>query len=282
MLVSVVIPTFNRSEVLAKALDSVLKQTLVPNEIIVVDDGSEDGTEALCAEYIDQIRFIRHKTNKGAPAARNTGVKSARGEWVAFLDSDDSWVETKLQDQLQFSIENRTEVSCTGVDYIRKNTSKKTHSTFNKCSLALEDVVWGCYFSPGSTMLVKRKLFDEYGFFDESLPRYEDWDWFLRVARHCSIGYLPSKLSLVEQMQLPDEKSVLAGLERIKRKHLSSLSKINKKLSKMLLAGIAIEMAGNAWRNRNLVVVLTNVVRSLALVPFNNRAFNVVVLGRLR
>jgi hypothetical protein len=97
--VSVIIPTYNRAELVARAIESVLRQSHPPHEIIVVDDGSTDGTASACAAWGERIRYLRIP-NSGVAAARNAGIAIARGEWVAFLDSDDLWETTKLEVQL--------------------------------------------------------------------------------------------------------------------------------------------------------------------------------------
>ena len=98
--VSVVIPTFNRGHTLNRAIDSVLGQTLLPSEIIVIDDGSTDGTEELISKEYSSVSYIKTK-NKGVSAARNLGMKAAESDWFAFLDSDDQWLPHKLEKQFE-------------------------------------------------------------------------------------------------------------------------------------------------------------------------------------
>ena len=105
MKVSVIIPTYNRSSVLSRAIDSVLRQSDRDFELIVVDDGSTDNTKNLIEQYSDQITYI-YQDNEGVSAARNLGLKHATGEWVAFLDSDDEWKKKKLEKQIAFIEKN--------------------------------------------------------------------------------------------------------------------------------------------------------------------------------
>jgi len=99
--VSVIIPTYNRAATLGRAIDSALEQTIDDLEVVVVDDGSTDDTESVLAAYEDpRVRTIIHATNQGANVARNTGLEHVRGEYVAFLDSDDVWHPAKLERQL--------------------------------------------------------------------------------------------------------------------------------------------------------------------------------------
>ena len=98
--VSVIIPTYNRAEYVTHAIDSVLAQTYTDYEIIVVDDGSADNTKDVLLPYMDRIRYI-YQENAGLSAARNTGIKAAKGDWIAFLDSDDEWLPGKLAVQMR-------------------------------------------------------------------------------------------------------------------------------------------------------------------------------------
>ncbi len=99
--VSVIIPTYNRANLVSRAIKSVLNQTYQDFEIIVVDDCSEDNTEEIVKSFNDsRIRYIKHKKNKGGSAARNTGIKRARGKYIAFLDDDDEWLPSKLEKQI--------------------------------------------------------------------------------------------------------------------------------------------------------------------------------------
>lgn len=99
--VSVVIPTYNRADIITRAVDSVLAQTVDDIEVLIIDDGSTDGTRALIEDIDDsRVRYLAHDTNRGVSAARNTGVEAGRGEYVAFLDSDDEWLPRKLERQL--------------------------------------------------------------------------------------------------------------------------------------------------------------------------------------
>ena len=100
--VSVIITTYNRAHLVGKAIKSVLNQTFQDFELIVVDDGSTDNTEEVINSFNDtRIRYIRHKINKGGNAARNTGLRNSKGEYIAFLDSDDEWLPEKLERQLE-------------------------------------------------------------------------------------------------------------------------------------------------------------------------------------
>jgi len=182
-MISVVIPTYNRAPFLKKAVESVLSQTLQDFELIIVDDGSEDDTPSLIKGFnCDKIRFIRQE-NRGPASARNLGIKNSRGEYIAFLDSDDWWDKNKLAIQLekmqenpQYLISHTEEIWYkNGVLLNQKKKHKKHHGyIFDKC-LPL------CVVSM-STAMIRRCLFDEVGLFDEAMPCCEDYDFWLRVS----------------------------------------------------------------------------------------------------
>lgn len=180
--VSVIIPTYNRKNLLSFAIDSVLTQTYDRFELLVVDDGSEDGTEALVASYGNRVRYISQE-NHGASAARNTGIRAAANDLLAFLDSDDRFTPGKLADQAG-AMTTRPEylVSHTDETWYRHGrilNQKNRHAReggylFTRC---LELCAVGM-----STVMVRRQLFETVGYFDESLPCCEDYDLWLRVS----------------------------------------------------------------------------------------------------
>ncbi|MDH5352873.1 MAG: glycosyltransferase family 2 protein [Gammaproteobacteria bacterium] len=194
MRISVVIPTYNRLPALIRAIDSVIGQTSPVDEIIVVDDGSDDGTEILIREKFPQVKFF-YQTNQGVSAARNFGIKQAQHPWIALLDSDDSWLADK--------VETMREAQRTNPEYfvfhsdeiwirngVRVNPMNKHEKSggwiFQKC-LPL------CVISP-SAVVIKRELFDSNGYFDESLPACEDYDLWLRICHQHPVYYIDNPL----------------------------------------------------------------------------------------
>lgn len=181
-LVSVIIPTYNRAHVLARALDSVLSQDYFPLEVIVVDDGSTDHTPDLLDRYKGRIRVLS-QANKGVSAARNLGIRNSRGGFVALLDSDDAWTPEKLSLQTAFFEAHPHALICqTEETWIRngrrvnpKVKHKKPSGIIFTPSLKL------CLVSPSAVMM-RRELFDLKGYFNEDFPVCEDYDLWLRVS----------------------------------------------------------------------------------------------------
>lgn len=180
--VSVILPTHNRYAYLGQAIDSVLSQTFQHHELIVVDDGSSDATPDLLAGYGDRIKVIRQR-NQGVSAARNRGIRSASGEYVALLDSDDYWLPEKLEKQVAFFKAHPDARICqTEEIWIRNGkrvNPKKRHQKYS--GMIFEKTLPLCLVSP-SAVMIRKTLLKEVGVFDESLPACEDYDLWLRIA----------------------------------------------------------------------------------------------------
>jgi glycosyltransferase involved in cell wall biosynthesis len=195
--VSVIIPTFNRAELVVKAIESALLQTTPPFEVIVVDDGSADDTaqrcRALAERHADRFRYV-YQANRGEAAARNRGVSVAHGELIAFLDSDDVWDRDKLQRQVPLFTQDQT-LALTFTAYRRLSPEGEQlvqlRSWDPDPQKALRALLEACYVTP-STVIARREVFERTGAFDERLKLSPDWDMWLRVASGGHrIGYLP-------------------------------------------------------------------------------------------
>ncbi|NOX26298.1 MAG: glycosyltransferase [Deltaproteobacteria bacterium] len=222
--IRVIIPTFNRAAMLVRAIDSVLAQTCQDFELLVVDDGSTDNTVEVINGYGRRLTFIR-QVNSGAAAARNTGIRAARADLLAFLDSDDWFIKDKLEIQLAVMRENPAYlVSHTQEKWLRRGkhlNQKKRHrkesgDLFDRC---LRLCVVGM-----STIMARRQLFAQVGFFDESLPCCEDYELWLRVAARYPFLLVDRPLTVKEGGR-PDQLSVLyrQGMDKYRIRALCSL-----------------------------------------------------------
>jgi len=213
-LINVVLPTYNRAHLLRRAIDSVLAQSWRHLELIVVDDGSTDDTPGLLAGVNDtRLSTIRFDHNRGAPAARNEGIKASRGEFIAFLDSDDHWPVERLETQLAaMSAAPADTVLCVcSIHYIRPGRSYDI--VWEDAYLPPEDAVTRVATGDGLgtvAWMVRRSALDQAGGFDESLPRLQDYELSLRLA--ATGGVLLMRDVLVTAELQPD--SVSASAER--------------------------------------------------------------------
>ena len=190
MNVSVVIPTFNRAHRLPWAIQSVLEQQLPPREVLVVDDGSTDGTVEKLARHFPNVRFLQ-QPHRGVSAARNAGIRASRGEWIAFLDSDDRWLPGKLAAQQKALTANPGYLVC-HTDEVwfrhgRRVNPKKKHRKHG--GWIFEQCLPRCIISP-SSVLIHRTVFEQVGCFDESLPVCEDYDLWLRICLYFPVLFV--------------------------------------------------------------------------------------------
>lgn len=198
--VSVVIPTFNCERFIGRTVDSALRQTYRDFEIIVVDDGSTDGTQAVLAQYGDALRYIR-QANQGASAARNAALSTATGEYLAYLDADDVWDPQKLARQVTYLDANpacgfvHTEVA------VIDEQDMVLHARFNQETgrtvpqgRCLNDILQRSHIQT-LTVLERRSAFERAGKFDLRLPVAQDYlHWIQVVLQGYEVGYLPDPL----------------------------------------------------------------------------------------
>ena len=195
--VSVIIPTLNRINTLQRAIDSVIAQSFKSIEIIVVDNGSSDGSVKMLNKYYPIVKLI-HEHKVGVSASRNKGIKYASSPWIAFLDSDDAWDQKKLEKQINLLLNSHDKYRLIHTNEIwirngKKINQMKKHQKFggyifNEC-LSL------CCVSP-SSVLIDRSIFDDIGLFNENLPVCEDYDMWLRICSKEEVLFLDEKLTL--------------------------------------------------------------------------------------
>lgn len=224
VLVSVIIPTFDRRAFVRQAVASVCAQGDLGLEIIVVDDGSTDDTAAVLErEFGSRIRVLGTE-NQGVAAARNRGVAASRGELIAFLDSDDLWLPGKLAIQTAFFAEHaQAEICQTGEIWVRNGV--RVNSCAHHCKPSgdiFEPSLHRCLVSPSAVML-RRSLLDRVGGFDERLPACEDYDLWLRIARDTPV-WLIERALVVKRGGSADQLSRrIWGLDRFRVKALVRL-----------------------------------------------------------
>jgi glycosyltransferase involved in cell wall biosynthesis len=201
--VSVVIPTYNREEIIDRAIKSALRQTIDEVEVIVVDDGSDDNTASVVSAY-DEVVFIQHETNKGGSAARNTGIEAATGEYIAFLDSDDSWLPTKLEQQVSMLERRDREWIAAYCDFHQTRSNVIIEWIDNRARRPTgleggEELIREIFlrqFAHGgsSTLLVKQSAISRIGGFDPTFQRFQDLEFLIRLLQVGKMGFVNKKL----------------------------------------------------------------------------------------
>ena len=251
--VSVIIPVYNRKNLLKRAIDSVLNQKYKKFELIIINDFSEENIDGLIKKYKDhRIRFFKNNKNMGVSYSRNIGIKNANYDLIALLDSDDEWLPLKLIKQIDY-IKKNQDINLVHTEEIwirndKRVNQKKRHKKIGGDifipSLEL------CLISP-SSVLLKKNLFDKYGYFDESLPVCEDYDLWLRITAFEEAGFINEPLiikygghndQLSKKYHAMDKfrvKSMLKlyNINNLKKEKKDALNKIILKKSNILLQG---------------------------------------------
>ena len=221
--VSVIIPTFNRWNLLPRALESVQNQTLKASEVLVIDDGSDESFGKLIEESFPFVTVFRQE-NKGVAGARNLGIQKATGEWIALLDSDDEWEKTKLEKQVTFTkVFPQIRAVHTGEKWIRKGNEVTPPSYLDKTSNSLwERSLKHCLICP-SSVLIHRSLFETIGLFDERLTVCEDYDFWLRLLLKEEIGLVDEKLVTKHGGHDDQLSTITWGMDRFRIKALQKI-----------------------------------------------------------
>ena len=260
--ISVVIPTLNRINTLQRALDSVINQTYKPAEIIVVDNGSSDGTLKFLREQYPKITILTE--NKiGVSSARNKGIKKSINQWIALLDSDDAWHSRKLEIQTSMLDSALKEYNLIHTDEIwfrnnkhinqMKKHKKQGGYIFERC-LSL------CCISP-SSVLLKKNILDKVGLFDESLPVCEDYDMWLKICSSEEVLFAQDKLTYKYGGHKDQLSKSYWGMDRFRIKSIENIIKNfdltynqKKQAKKELIKKLKIIING-AFKRNNLSIV---------------------------
>ena len=260
--ISVVIPTLNRINTLQRALDSVINQTYKPAEIIVVDNGSSDGTLKFLREQYPKITTLT-ENKVGVSSARNKGIKKSINQWIALLDSDDAWHPRKLEVQTsmldsalkEYSLIHTDEVWFRNNKHINqmKKHKKQGGYIFERC-LSL------CCISP-SSVLFKKNILDKVGLFDESLPVCEDYDLWLKICSSEEVLFAQDKLTYKYGGHKDQLSKSYWGMDRFRIKSIENIIKNfdltykqKKQAKKELIKKLKIIING-AFKRNNLSIV---------------------------
>jgi glycosyltransferase involved in cell wall biosynthesis len=226
-LVSVIIPTYRRSNLLGTAIRSVLNQTFQDFEIVVVDDNSQDDTEEVVRSFGGRkIRYIAHQTNLGCGGARNTGIRNSNSELVAFLDDDDEWLPDKLEEQISVLDHSGalTGVVCSAFQTVEQSTGRLLETVVPTKQGRILDHLGRNRVGPPSAVLVRRSCLDKVGLFDETLEFGEDWDLWIRLAQFFEFACVlrPLFRYRIHTMRMTTNyEGRIRGSEHLLRKHLA-------------------------------------------------------------
>jgi len=257
-LVTAIIATYNRRHYVCDAIDSILNQTYPNVEIIVIDDGSTDNTQDLLQQkYGQRIRYI-YQENQGRSEARNRGLKEAKGDYIAFLDSDDIWKPEKLEKQVAFmEMHPECGISHTFTEIIDDTnvydpvaTAKrlKHHRKAYRRGYNYETMSRLCIMFL-STVMIRADILPEAGLMDPNIPAFEDWDWYLRCALITRIGTLPEPLTSY-RIHLGNSTSAefLAGAKLTAEKHIALSTTLSLQRQRIVQCNLYLHLAGVSYK----------------------------------
>jgi glycosyltransferase involved in cell wall biosynthesis len=192
-LVSVVVPAYNRRECIERALSSIQGQTYGNWEALVVDDGSTDGTQQVVEQLARQdprVRLIRHANNRGAQAARNSGIVVARGEWIGFLDSDDTWLPHSLEARVRVALRDKVSVVHSGGDVLQQDGVAQRYFVPPMAGRVYPELLLreGPLFQG---LLIAKQALQRIGGLDDRIIAFQEWDTALSLAKHYAFGFVP-------------------------------------------------------------------------------------------
>jgi glycosyltransferase involved in cell wall biosynthesis len=273
-LISVVLPTFNRERLLPRAINSVLNQTYKNLELIIVDDGSTDNTEAIVKGYSDtRIRYYKQELNKGGSAALNVGIKLASGELISFQDSDDEWLPEKLERQVRKFSEVGDDVGVIycGYELVFDRTKEVvSRSIPDEKGNVYKRMFIGC-ITGTITVIARASCFEKTGLFDEKIQSYYDWDMWIRVAKYYKFDYVPeilAKAYIHGKQNSTNLELRIKNKEKILEKYREELIK-DPSFYKKFLIGLYLQYAMNGKVNKGRI----HLINALKLYPFHLKGY---------
>jgi len=262
--VSIIIPTYNCARLIGRAIESVLNQTYRDFELIIVDDSSTDNTDKIVKKFQEQdkrVKYIRHDKNKGGSAARNTGIKVARGEYIAFQDSDDEWLPEKLKKQMEVFKNTSSKVGIIYTGFWRIKDNEKTYIPQSWVKQKDGNIYFELLkgnFVGTPTILIKKKCFKKVGIFDENLPRLQDWELVIRLSKYYNFKCIDEPLLVsyyTSDSISANNDALIKAIELIITKHFADFSNHKKILSKHYFGlGIILYLDGDLINGRRYFI----------------------------
>ena len=259
-LVSIIIPVFNSAETIHRSLNSVLKQTYKNFEIIIIDDCSTDSTINIIQTYDDKrINILKHSENKGASYARNTGIKNSKGEYLAFLDSDDEWLPNKLAEQMQLFNTNKHIAIVTCNCTFKDQNNKVAYHSYDNAPPVSGAQAWKTllqYSFIATPSVILNKAYTDNFYFNTALTVAEDQDMWIRSALSGEVAYIQDALVNVyiqpnSLMATNTDKEVSDLIPMIEKHVTNNTDKLTKKEIKNILGGRYIAASKNQLYTKN-------------------------------
>jgi len=278
MRVSVIIPVYNRQALAERALRSARSQDVSDMEVVVVDDSSDPPFELPTDLEADpRVHVVRHPDNRGAGRSRDTGIAAARGDWIAFLDSDDYWLPGTLAPRLEMAerafASSGDPMVAYAAGFVLDRQSNGHHDQETRIPLPsdrLEDFVSGCWFAHGSTALLRRDVFTRVGGTDPALRRFEDYDWFVRFSLAGGrLEVWPYVAAIVEVTKKPRVSAVHEVVDHLRAKYADPGGpyRLAPEAINQLEACFEFELASSLSADRKWLATMIHLARSFWRVP---------------
>lgn len=257
-MVSVIIPTHNRVDLLPRAIESVLNQSYKNIEVIVVSDGSNDGTDALMGHYVedDRVRYINYTPARGGNYARNIGIEASKGEYIAFLDDDDEWLPTKIEKQIELmDVDDNVGLVYTGIECIYVNEGVRYSSIPTLRGDLSKEILFQNYVGSTSSVILRRSLCRACRF-DENLQALQDYDLWIRVLQGCKADVVLEPMvryyNYRNQTQISSSTSkYVHAIDYINEKYAELFAKLTPKESKKKQFNDIMLLGKKAVRNNS-------------------------------
>lgn len=280
-IVSVIIPTYNRANLLSRAIKSALSQTFQDFELIIVDDGSTDNTKEVVEKFKkkdNRVKYIWQENSGGPASPKNKGIKASKGEYIAFLDDDDEWFPEKIEKQLEIFENSKDKnigiVACNALDVFEDSkTIKEYKIKETKEEKYLPMILNGCLIHSSSSVVVKKNIFKKVGYFDKKLKTADDYDMWIKILSKYNFDFYPHPLfkyyihgkniSFNESISLKKEQKCI-----ILKKHKDLYDKYPKIYSnKLRYIGNRYIMLGKKRKARKILI------KSIKNNPLNFRTY---------
>ena len=285
--VSVVLPTYNRAFSTSRAINSVLDQTNEDFELIVVDDNSDDNTKEVVSKYGNKIKYIRHETNRGASAARNTGIEESKGDYIAFIDSDDEWHPEKLERQVSVFSRASSKVGVVYTGFYKQFSEKRELGKVpTKRGDIFEAQLMKDWVNPTSTVMVRSECFERVGGFNNGLPARQDYELWIRLSRHYHFDYIQEPLVT---MHVDSNNRITDDIDARMEAHSRVLESIRSDIRSLpwhkrrrVLSMQYFTLGRHLQKHREFTSALTTLGRSIQHNPLNWKAYGALMLTLLR
>lgn len=275
--VSVIIPTYNRTAFLRRAIESVLRQTYEDFDIIVVDDASREDVQGIINDFHDsRIRLIRHEVSTGEAGARNTGIRNSQGEYMAFLDDDDEWLPEKLALQVAILETSSKRVGGVYTGYIAVNFAEQQvlyRKVPSKRGDIYRDLLRRNVIGTPSTVLIRRACIEKAGLFDGSIFYGIDCDLYLRIAKHFHFEYVEAPLVkyYIHNERITNNPEIVSkGLEAMSRKYADERGFLSER--RILSDGYLSVGVNYCFRN-NTIKGRKAFLKSILMNPFQWKSY---------